>query len=180
MLARRSQVHQTLYWPPTSPTPNTMQQALPGMSAVFATRLGSGQSAVPHTLRRHLRRPTAAAGRRARLQRHRAGHDALIVLVMPLVLLARRTQAGRGARRALSFTAKRRVAQSWRSSRASGWAPPCSRSGPRLPRTPAAKGVLAMLRLGKQLSPSLDAFSAVAAAPNTDNVTAHVLFRSFW
>jgi DHA2 family multidrug resistance protein len=92
MLARRSQVHQT-YLAAHVSNSNTMQAAVQGMSAQFATRLGSGPSAVQH----------AYAAIYGGLQQQAAvlaykdtvlAMTTLIVLVMPLVLLARKPKSG--------------------------------------------------------------------------------------
>jgi DHA2 family multidrug resistance protein len=92
MLARRSQVHQT-YLAAHVSNSNTMQAAVQGMSAQFATRLGTGPSAVQH----------AYAAIYGGLQQQAAvlaykdtviAMTTLIVLVMPLVLLARKPKSG--------------------------------------------------------------------------------------
>ncbi|MGC2209846.1 MAG: DHA2 family efflux MFS transporter permease subunit [Candidatus Korobacteraceae bacterium] len=92
MLARRSQVHQT-YLAAHVTNSNTTQNALQGMAAQFATRFGSGPAAVQH----------AYAAIYAGVQQQAAvlayedtllAMTAVIVLVMPLVLLARRPKPG--------------------------------------------------------------------------------------
>ena len=100
MLARRSQVHQT-YLAAHVSNSNTMQASAAGHERAVCHASGLRPGCRAARLRRHLRK-RAAAGRRARLQRHRAGDDRAHRAGDAAGAARPQTQAGRGARRPLS------------------------------------------------------------------------------
>jgi DHA2 family multidrug resistance protein len=92
MIARRSQVHQT-YLAAHSANSDLMQHKLQGLSATYATRFGSGPEATQHayaSIYASLQQQAAVLGYKDTI----LAMTTLIVLVMPLVLLARKPKRG--------------------------------------------------------------------------------------
>jgi DHA2 family multidrug resistance protein len=92
MIARRSQVHQTVLASHLSNS-NRMQDRLQGLSSTYAQRLGSGPAAMQHayaSIYSTVQQQATVLGYRDTV----LAMTTLIVLVMPLVLLARKPKPG--------------------------------------------------------------------------------------